>query len=145
MKAKSQILQCAECGAKNRVLLKKENTPVCGKCKSTLSFPAKPLIITDANFNQLVERSGLPVLLDLWATWCPPCRMLAPIVDEIARDMSGKFIVGKLDVDKNPQISSRFGVQSIPTLLIFNGGREAERIVGLQSKGAIVEKLKKYF
>lgn len=144
MVKKSQILQCPECGAKNRVLLKTENIPVCGKCKAPLSFPAKPLTITDSNFNQLVEQSALPVLLDLWATWCPPCRMLAPIIDEIARELSGKLIVGKLDVDKNPRTSGRFGVQSIPTLLIFSGGSEAERIVGLQSQGAILEKLKKY-
>lgn len=145
MKAKSQIIRCQTCGTKNRISLENKRTPVCGKCKSSLSFPDKPLVITDENFVELVGKSSIPVLLDLWATWCPPCRMLAPIIDEVAGEVSGKAIVGKLDVDKNQRTAGRFGVQSIPTLLIFKDGREAERIVGLQSKEAILQKLKKYF
>ena len=145
MKAKSQIIRCQTCGTKNRISLENKRTPVCGKCKSSLSFPDKPLVITDENFVELVGKSSMPVLLDLWATWCPPCRMLAPIIDEVAGEVSGKAIVGKLDVDKNQRTAGRFGVQSIPTLLIFKDGREAERIVGLQSKEAILQKLKKYF
>lgn len=145
MTTKTQTIPCQNCGTKNRVLLGKESTPVCGKCKNPLEFPDSPVTITDANFNQLVEKSSLPVLLDLWATWCPPCRMLAPIVDEVAKETSGKVIVGKLDVDSNQQTAARFRVQSIPTMIIFQNGSEAERIVGLQSKKAILQKLKKYF
>jgi thioredoxin len=145
MTAATQIIRCQNCGTKNRVSLKDGRIPVCGKCGNSLSFPDSPLIITDGNFSELVEKSTLPVLLDLWATWCPPCRLLAPIVDEVAKETSGKVIVGKLDVDKNQMTSGRFRVQSIPTLLIFKDGREAERIVGLQSKEAILQKLRKYF
>lgn len=144
MTAKSQIIICSNCGTKNRISLENKSTPVCGKCKNTISFPDAPVIITDGNFNALIEKSSLPVLLDLWATWCPPCRMLAPIVDEVAKEVSGKAIVGKLDVDANHITAGRFGVQSIPTMIIFKDGREAERIVGLQSKEAILHRLNKY-
>lgn len=102
------------------------------------------MTITDANFGALVVRSNVPVLLDLWATWCPPCRMLAPIVEEVAKELSGKAIVGKLDVDANQTTAGKFGVKSIPTMIIFKNGKEAERIVGLQTKEAILQKLKNY-
>ncbi len=144
MTAKTQIISCQTCGTKNRVSLESKDTPICGKCKNALSFPDKPLIITDANFSELVERSSMPVLLDLWANWCPPCRMLAPIVDEVAKELKGKAIIGKLDVDANQVTAGRFGVRSIPTMIIFKDGREAERIVGLQTKEAILQKLKKF-
>lgn len=140
----TQIIRCQNCGTKNRISLDNKRTPVCGKCKKPISFPDSPVTITDANFSEMVEESSLTVLLDLWATWCPPCRMLAPIVDEVAKEVRGKAIIGKLDVDKNQKTAARFGVQSIPTLLIFKDGREAERIVGLQSKEAILHKLNKY-
>ena len=105
---------------------------------------APTVIVTDQNFNELVEQSKVPVLLDLWATWCPPCRMLAPIIEDLASELAGKVVIGKLDVDKNQATAGRFQVQSIPTMLIFTGGRESERIVGLQSKEAILLRLKKY-
>lgn len=144
MTASTQILRCDSCGAKNRVALSDQRTPVCGKCRTPLEFPARPVSVTDANFAEVVEQSALPVLLDLWAEWCPPCRMLAPIIDELAGDLAGRAIVGKLDVDQNQRTAGRFGVQSIPTLLIFKDGREAERIVGLQSKEALRQKLERY-
>ena len=144
MTTKSQIIRCSNCGTKNRILIGNRTTAICGKCKSPLSFPDSPLTITDANFNELVEKSSIPVLLDLWATWCPPCRMLAPIVEDIAKEMSGKVIVGKLDVDANQTTAGRFQVRSIPTMIIFLDGSEAERIVGLQTKEAILQKLIKY-
>lgn len=145
MKGQSQIVRCQKCGAKNRVSLENKRTAVCGKCQEELLFPDSPLIITDANFSELVEKSTLPVLLDFWATWCPPCRMIAPIVEDLAKELSGRVIIGKLDVDGNQMTAGRFRVQSIPTLIIFNKGSEAERIVGLQSKEAILHSLKKYF
>lgn len=144
MSAKTQIIHCSNCGTKNRILIGNKESAICGKCKSPLSFPDSPLTINDANFNKLVEKSSMPVLLDLWATWCPPCLMLASIVDEVAKELSGKAIVGKLDVDANQTTAGRFQVRSIPTMIIFNKGREAERIVGLQTKEAILQKLKKY-
>lgn len=143
--AKTQILECPNCGTKNRVGVTGKRTPVCGKCKKTLTFPAAPLVITDAGFHETVERSALPVLIDFWATWCPPCRQIAPIIDELARELTGRAIIGKLDVDKNQITASRFRVRSIPTLLIFKDGREVERIIGLQSKTALLERLMKYY
>lgn len=83
----------------------------------------------------------MPVLVDFWATWCPPCKMIAPIIDNLAKELAGKVKVGKLDVDNNPMLSSRFRVQSIPTLIIFKDGKEFDRIIGATSKEAMLKRL----
>jgi thioredoxin 2 len=145
--AKSLIVACANCGSKNRVnfdaALKQQ--PVCGKCKQPLPTPStEPVIVTDANFNSVVEKSPLPVLLDLWAAWCGPCRMIAPTIKILASELAGKVLVGKLDVDANPRTQARFGVRSIPTLLILKDGKEIDRIVGAQSREAILKRLRPY-
>ena len=90
----------------------------------------KPLEITDNNFSTEVLQSAKPVLVDFWATWCGPCRMIAPIVEELATEYEGKFKIGKMDVDNNPQTATQFGIRSIPTLLIFKGGKVVDTIVG---------------
>lgn len=145
--ANSLIVACPNCRTKNRVSFDAaiKQQPVCGKCKLPLPAPSSaPIVVTDANFNSVVERSELPVLLDMWAAWCGPCRLIAPTIEILAAELTGKVLVGKLDVDANPRTSSRFGVQSIPTLLILESGTEVDRIVGLQSREAILRRMQRY-
>ena len=137
-----QIVACPTCGTKNRV--DPTRHAVCGKCKSPLTAEASPLLVTDQNFAAEIERSPLPVLVDFWAAWCGPCRMVAPVVEQLAKELSGKVRVGKLDVDANQETAGRFRVQSIPSLLIFKDGKEVDRIVGVQSKEAILRRLQAY-
>ena len=101
----------------------------------------KPLTITDNNFELEVLKSDKPVLIDFWAAWCGPCRIIAPIVEEIASDYKDKVKVGKLDVDENQETSIKYGVRSIPTLLIFKDGKLKETIIGAIPKAQIIQKL----
>jgi thioredoxin 1 len=101
----------------------------------------KPREVTDSTFEQEVLQSTQPVLVDFWAVWCGPCKAIAPIVEELAGDYEGKLKVMKLDVDDNPRTATTYGVQSIPTLLVFKDGKPAERIVGAVPKKVIVDKL----
>ena len=100
--------------------------------------------VTDDTFKAEVLDSPVPVLVDFWAVWCGPCRMVAPIVEEIAAEYKGKLKVMKMDVDANPDASERYRVMSIPTLLLFKGGQDVERVVGALPKNAIVSKLSKH-
>lgn len=97
--------------------------------------------ITDQSFQETVLNSDKPVLVDFWAAWCGPCRMLGPIVEEISNDFEGKAIVGKVDVDNNQQISLDYGIRNIPTVLIFKNGEVVEKLVGVSPKEVIAEKL----
>jgi thioredoxin len=99
------------------------------------------LIVTDASFAEDVERSQLPVLLDMWAAWCGPCRTLAPVIEQLAQELAGRVRVAKLNIDENPSAADRYGVRSIPTLLLLRGGREIDRIVGAQPRAEIVRRL----
>ncbi len=102
------------------------------------------LEITDSNFDQEVLKSDVPVLLDFWAAWCAPCRMIAPTVEAIADEFVGKAKVGKLNVDENNETSAKLGIKGIPTLIVFKGGSEQERIVGATSKENIARMLQNY-
>jgi thioredoxin len=117
--------------------------PVCGRCKTEIRADNKPVTVTDATFAAEVERSPVPVLLDMWAPWCGPCKMIAPVLEELAEEMAGRVRVAKLNVDENPATATRFNVMSIPTLLVLKGGREMERIVGVQPKTEIVRRLER--
>lgn len=101
----------------------------------------KPIEITDSNFQETVLDADKPVLVDFWAEWCGPCRAIAPIIEELATEMDGKAVVGKVDVDNNQQVSSKFGVMSIPTLLVFKNGEVVDKHVGLTSKAVLSQKL----
>jgi thioredoxin 1 len=90
--------------------------------------------LTDGNFEETVTASGTPVLVDFWAEWCAPCRRLEPTIDALATELNGKLVIGKLNIDENPIVTSRFAVRSIPTLLLFKGGKVVESIVGLAEK-----------
>ena len=103
----------------------------------------EPFHVTDANFEETIKKNKL-VFVDFWANWCGPCRALAPTVVELAKEYSGKILVGKLDVDENPSTAERFQVFSIPTMIIFKNGAEAERLVGLCPKNKIIESLNKH-
>ena len=140
----SQLIRCPSCGANNRVPLQKleqELQPICGRCRNPLSIRSRPFAVTDATFAAEIERSPVPVLLDLWAPWCGPCRMIARALEELAREMAGRVRVAKLNVDENPSTAARFHVRSIPTLLVLKGGKEMDRIVGVQPKAEIARRL----
>jgi thioredoxin 2 len=142
----AQLIQCAVCGATNRVPLEKieqGQAPVCGRCKNALPISIHPITVTDATFSAHVERSPLPVLLDLWAAWCGPCQMIAPVVEQLAKEMAGRIRVAKLNVDENPVTAERFHIRSIPALLILKSGQEIDRIAGAQPKSEIVRRLEK--
>jgi thioredoxin len=124
---------------------------VCGRCGAELRAAGAgqdagetsgPRIITDATFaREVLQAGGHPVLLDCWAEWCGPCRMLAPVLDQLAAESKGNYTVAKLNVDENPQTAAQFGIRSIPTMLIFKNGTLVDRLVGLQSKQAIAARL----
>lgn len=95
---------------------------------------AKPITFTDSNFTTEVENSDKPVLVDFWAEWCGPCRMIGPIVEEMATEYDGKAKIGKVDVDSNPEISMKFNIRSIPTLLVFKGGKVVDQVIGAVPK-----------
>lgn len=100
-----------------------------------------PVTVTDTDFEETVLNSELPVLVDFWADWCMPCKMIAPIVEELSQEYEGKVGFAKVDVDSNPKTAMNYGIRSIPTLLIFKGGKPVEQIVGAVPKGALVKKI----
>jgi thioredoxin 2 len=144
--AEPLLIRCPACGADNRVpreKIEKGLQPVCGRCKNALPVQGKPITVTDANFAAEIERSPLPALLDMWAPWCGPCRMIAPVVEELATELAGRVRVGKLNVDENPLTAGRFNVRGIPALIVLKEGRELDRIVGVQPKSEIVRRLER--
>jgi len=143
-----KVVTCHKCAAKNRVDETKlaGSEAKCGRCGAKLDATAEngggPTILSDASFQQeILNASGPPTLVDFWAPWCGPCRIVGPIVDQLAAEAGGRYRVAKLNVDDNPQTASRYQIASIPTMLIFKDGNVIDRIVGAQPKQALVERL----
>ena len=147
--AETQLIRCPTCGATNRVSQEAREkiegglAPVCGRCKTPLSPDNQPVTVTDATFASDVERSPVPVVLDVWAAWCGPCRMIAPVLDELASEMAGRVRFAKLNADENTATAARFNVRSLPTLLVLKGGREVDRIIGVQPKSEIARRIER--
>ena len=144
--SEKQVIRCSSCGASNRVDPEKVgqgHAAVCARCKKPLGVSSKPVTVTDATFASEVERSTLPVLLDLWAPWCGPCRMIAPALEELAGEMAGRVRIAKLNIDENQATAARFNVRSIPTLLILKSGQEVDRLVGALPKSEIKGRLER--
>ena len=102
------------------------------------------LVITEQNFDEEVLRAKQPVLVDFWATWCGPCRMIAPVIEEIAAEFEGKAVVGKVDVDEEPGLAQRYGIMSIPTLIVFKGGKVVEQAVGARGKADVAAMISRH-
>ena len=123
-------VECPSCGRLNRVdLARAAHRPRCGHCKQAIALD-RPLHLSDAAFDRVVADSAVPVLVDFYADWCGPCKMMAPVLDQLARDRVGEVLVAKLDTDRNPGTSMQFGIRSIPTLIAFRGGQEVAREMG---------------
>ena len=134
------ILKCNKCGTRNRIPKSKLNDkPICGKCRNPLSLSVydRPVDITDNSFNEEVLGESGPVLLDCWAPWCGPCRMVAPVLDQIAKEYAGRIKIAKLNVDENPITASKYSVKSIPTMLLFKDGKLVKTILGALPKNQI--------
>jgi len=142
-----RVVVCSNCEAKNRVDESRLATSEakCGRCGQRLETAgdAKPLVITDQTFErEVLAAQGKPVLVDCWAPWCGPCRIIGPVMDQLAAESHGEYRIAKLNVDENPQVASRFQIASIPTMLLFKDGQLLERLVGVQPKQAIADRLR---
>ena len=140
------LFRCPNCLAKNRIPAHKTGAIAkCGKCATTLNtkdlFLAQPVMVTDGNFDTLVIKSPLPVLLDCWAGWCNACALVSPVIETLARDWKGRIRVGKLNVEAHPVLTTRYDLRSLPTLLVFDGGRLRDTLIGALPKPHIVQKM----
>ncbi len=144
MSEKDIIIKCPGCGSKNRVELDKvDKNPVCSKCKTPLPLGGS-VDVSDADFNDVVLKSSLPVLVDFWAPWCGPCRMVSPIVKELGAQYAGRLVVAKLNTDDNRQTAARFKIMGIPTLILFKDGQPVDQVVGAAPKPQIEQLIRKH-
>ncbi len=135
--ANTAVLPCTACGKLNRVKLSRADAqPKCGTCRVPLVLDA-PVVLTDANFDTVVGQSTVPVMVDFYADWCGPCKMMAPVFAQFAKQQRGQAIVAKVDTDRNPGVASRFAIRSIPTIALLKDGKEVARQVGALPLGQL--------
>ena len=134
------VVRCPFCGALTGADLN-AGTPDCSECGKPVLID-RPMPVTDADFRRIVAESKLPVLVDFYADWCGPCRMMAPVLDELAREFRGRLQILKLDTDRFPTVSAGLGIRGIPTMIAFKNGTEAARVVGAAPKPMLLEQLK---
>ena len=141
MNKESIIVRCNNCGTKNRIAKHRlRERPVCGRCKAPISIGTiydRPVDINDKTFDSEVLSFPGPVLVDAWAPWCGPCRIVGPVLEQLAKEYAGRIKIAKLNVDENPQISSRYSIRSIPTMMIFDNGEKVNTLVGALPKEEI--------
>ena len=128
------LVRCPNCGKQNRLRPAASGVPHCGNCGAVLPWLTES---GDSDFGAVVEQSSIPVLVDFWAPWCGPCRIVSPTVEQIARDLPGRLKLVKVNTDGSPNLSQRFGIRGIPTLVIFDRGKEAARVTGAMAAPAL--------
>jgi thioredoxin 2 len=131
------IINCPNCGTKNRVAAVSRGVPRCARCKTTLPW----VVEADASTFDDETTASVPVVVDYWAAWCGPCRLISPVLEDLARSHAGHLKVVKVDVDANPALAARAGAQSIPLLVVMRGGQERDRIVGALPRAALEQRL----
>ncbi|GAA4607306.1 thioredoxin 2 [Actinoplanes octamycinicus] len=130
----SKVIECPTCGRKNRIPASAEGFPHCGNCHQALPWVAEA---GDDDFGDVAERANVLVLVDMWATWCGPCRQVSPALEQVARDLAGKIKLVKVDVDKAPKVSERFTIQAVPTLILMRDGEVVARRAGAAPAAAL--------